>query len=322
MQDCFFFLLLLSRTVTAENCSRDLAVNPYPQFQIVAAAKTGSTSMYSYLCDHPDIQCAARKKELNLLRGSNIKLKTKKDRLQGLEWYQSTGFGVPHKSEQNMKIKKITFEASVHYYHHKRALENLHGILPCSKIVWILRNPLPRALSEYMHQAVKSRTYPSFATILEKEVKAIQTCQGKNAELKLDFEHGFENTLFKCLARFKLKKYALSTGFYAYFIHAWLEKFPFDQNLFLDYDSFRRNPEETLQKLTQFLGVSPISNISLRWKYNKANTRDGRAVAIREKSLKLPAPIRAKTVEVLRPQVEKVYEYIGENLEWKLDKLS
>ena len=32
---------------------------------------------------------------------------------------------MPHKLKQNMKIKKITFEASVHYYHHKRALENL-----------------------------------------------------------------------------------------------------------------------------------------------------------------------------------------------------
>ena len=72
------YFFLLSPVVMAENCSQDLGANPYPQFQIVAAAKTGSTSMYSYLCDHPDIQCAARKKELNLLRGNNIRLKTKK----------------------------------------------------------------------------------------------------------------------------------------------------------------------------------------------------------------------------------------------------
>ena len=194
--------------------------------------------------------------------------------------------------------------------------------MPCSKIVWILRNPLPRALSEYMHQAVKSRSYPPFAAILGTEVEAIQYCQGNSAKRKLDFEHGFENVLFKCLARFKLKKYTLSTGFYAYFIYAWLEKFPFDRHLFLDYDHFKRNPEETLQRLTRFLGISPFSSISLRWKYNKANTRDGRAVAIREKSLRIPRHIRTKIVEVLNPQVEKVYEYIGENFEWNLDKLS
>jgi len=44
----------------------------YPQFQIISAAKTGSTSMYSYLCQHPSIQCLAKKKETNLLRSKEM----------------------------------------------------------------------------------------------------------------------------------------------------------------------------------------------------------------------------------------------------------
>ena len=60
----------------AHECSKELRMNPFPQFQIIAAAKTGSTSLYSYLCDHPEIHCAAKKKELNLLRTKGTTLKS------------------------------------------------------------------------------------------------------------------------------------------------------------------------------------------------------------------------------------------------------
>jgi len=207
----------------------------------------------------------------------------------------------------------------VHYYHHKTALENLHSILPCSRIVWMLRNPLPRALSEYLHQAVKSKSYPTFVSILSDEVRAIKKCS-KGAEES--YLKGFENKLFKCLARFKLKKYTLSTGFYAYFIHAWTEKFPFEQNLFLDYDTFRSDPHNTLNKISSFLGVATFENVTARWKYNKANTRDGIAKLLRKKSLNMPQKLKVDVVNVVQPQVDKLYELVQENYEWKIDSLS
>jgi hypothetical protein len=60
------------QSADCSNCSRDLRENPFPQFQIISAAKTGSTSLYSYLCEHPSIDCAAKRKELNLLRSYQI----------------------------------------------------------------------------------------------------------------------------------------------------------------------------------------------------------------------------------------------------------
>ena len=70
------FVLSWAYYACALECSEDLRMNPYPQFQIVAAAKTGSTSLYSYLCEHPMIQCAAKKKELNLLRTNSMNVKS------------------------------------------------------------------------------------------------------------------------------------------------------------------------------------------------------------------------------------------------------
>lgn len=59
---CSFFLEGLSK------CPNNVFEQQYPQFQIIAAAKTGSTSLYSYLCQHHSIECLAKKKETNLLR--------------------------------------------------------------------------------------------------------------------------------------------------------------------------------------------------------------------------------------------------------------
>ena len=60
------------------NCPENLLEQTPPQFQIIAAAKTGSTSLYSYLCKHPEIQCFAKRKELNLLRQAHMKVGTEK----------------------------------------------------------------------------------------------------------------------------------------------------------------------------------------------------------------------------------------------------
>lgn len=186
----------------------------------------------------------------------------------------------------------------------------------------MLRNPLPRALSEYLHQAVKSKKYPRFISIVRDEVRALKFCYQRNIQHGFGFKAGFENILFKCLANFKLKKYTLSTGFYAYFIHAWTDKFPIDQHLFLNYDEFRKNPEETLLKISEFLGIEAAPKLETRWKYNKANTRDGVAAKIRNKSKVLPSNLLSDIETLLYPQVQEIYEIIGKNFQWELDSLS
>lgn len=235
-----------------------------------------------------------------------------------LKQYQQNGFSFPERRTLN----GITFEASIHYYHHKSARDNLFAILPCSKIIWMLRNPLPRALSEYLHQAVKSKKYPPFISVVQAEVKATKKCYHKNTGQGFDFKAGFENRLFKCLSNFKLKKYSLSTGFYAYFIYAWIEKFPIDQHLFLNYDEFRRNPEATLRKISEFLAIEAPPKLDTRWKYNKANTRDGIAAKIRNISSVLPVRLLSEITKLLHPQVTEIYKVTGENFQWKLDSLS
>ena len=218
------------------------------------------------------------------------------------------------KAPSNMNKSYITFEASIHYYHHRSALENMHALLPCSRIIWILRNPLSRAFSEYLHQAVKSKEYPTFEFVVKKEVEALRVCSKK----EFVFESGFDNPLFRCLERFKLKKYMLSTGFYAYFIHAWLEKFPVEQHLFLDYERFKADPEFVLRQITNFLHIPYSPILKPLWKYNKANTNDGKAAKLRKQNMVLKKELLNEVERYVGPHVEELYKTINEDFGWNL----
>jgi len=185
-------------------------------------------------------------------------------------------------------------------------------------LIWILRNPLPRAISEYLHQAVKNKKYPSFNSLINAEIDAIQYCRRKN---KIRFDGHFENSFFQCLGKFRLKKYALSTAFYGFFISAWLKNFPREQHLFLDYEEFRRNPQLTVEKISLFLGISLPPELNHTWKYNKANTREGKAIKKREE-ISIPHTMRSKLIQELRFFTLPLYNLIGNNFNWTFDSMS
>lgn len=51
----------------------------------------------------------------------------------------------------------ITLEASIWYYTNQLAAENAAAAIPCARLVWILRNPLPHARSLYFHMLQTSQ---------------------------------------------------------------------------------------------------------------------------------------------------------------------
>ena len=233
--------------------------------------------------------------------------------MKGLKLYLAKGFDT-----SNLVQPFITFEASIHYYHHRTARDNLYSLLPCSRLIWILRNPLPRAVSEYLHQAVKSTAYPEFSKIITAELAAIRKCRNKQ---ELDLREGFDNSLFRCLSKFKLKKFMLSTAFYVYFINAWLQKFPREQHYFLDYEEFRYNPQRSVEKISSFLGLNTPPLLNYTWKYNKANTRDGIADKKRSR-IKLSSALRKEILLQVGPFVDELYELIKQHYAWEVDSLT
>lgn len=102
---------------------------------IIGAAKAGTTSLFQYLCQHPNI-VSPNTKELKYFRMSRQK--------NGLKWYLSN---FPLKNE---KKKKLTFEATPTYlYKGQKSAKPIAKLWPEIKCIAILRDPVKRAFSQW-----------------------------------------------------------------------------------------------------------------------------------------------------------------------------
>jgi hypothetical protein len=113
-----------------------------PNFIIIGAMKGGTTSLYHYIASHPDIVPSSIK-ETNYFN-------TIADLCKGLSWYKSL-----------FRNKgKYAFEASTNYT--KRHIfpgvpERMYSILPKVKLIYILRDPIERIVSHYIHNYAHGR---------------------------------------------------------------------------------------------------------------------------------------------------------------------
>jgi hypothetical protein len=137
-----------------------------PNFLIIGAAKSGTTALYAYLRQHPEIFMSTPK-ELRYfsyygpfpkeLSGEHIHPGVKT-----LNEYEKYFEGV--------RGEKIIGEASPMYLYRPGTAEKIKNLIPDVKMLAILRNPIDRAYSSYMH-AIRDWKEPlkSFKLALEKE---------------------------------------------------------------------------------------------------------------------------------------------------------
>ena len=111
-----------------------------PTFVIIGAMKSGTTSMYRYLSEHPEI-CMSKPKELNFFM-------EERNFDKGLRWYEDrfTANGAKAYGEASPGYTKYpTFDG---------VPERMHCILPNAKLIYILREPIKRLLSHHTHSYV------------------------------------------------------------------------------------------------------------------------------------------------------------------------
>ena len=112
-----------------------------PDFIIIGGQKCGTTSLHQYLQQHPDI-AMSKWKELQFFADPKVW-----DR--GLKWYAS-----------NFEFSEaLTGEASPQYSWQPFAAEapkRMHSVVPGAKLIYIVRDPIDRVLSQYsdyLHQS-------------------------------------------------------------------------------------------------------------------------------------------------------------------------
>lgn len=107
-----------------------------PTFIIIGGMKCGTSSLYNYLSVHPEIQMSDPK-ELSFFI-------LEKNYAKGLDWYRSffKGEARAH-GEASTDYTKYPTYAGVP--------ERMYSLLPDVKLIYLVRNPIERIASQYVH---------------------------------------------------------------------------------------------------------------------------------------------------------------------------
>lgn len=213
-----------------------------PDFLIIGAQKSGTTSLFNYLNEHPRIIMTALKEihffDLNFDKGFNWYNEFFKDK--ETNWYNK--FFKDKSSSSNIKG-----EATPYYLFHPCVPERVFTYLPGVKMIVMLRNPADRAYAQYFHEIrIKSETNSEFLEAIALEEKRLENAEIQllNGTVSYHFSHQHHSYIARSL--------------YTNQIERWLSYFPKSQFLFIKSESFFSNPKEQLKKVYEFLDIQVI----------------------------------------------------------------
>lgn len=201
------------RTATYYNCSysnQSFRLPTVPQFLIVGAQKSGTTAIYEFLKQHPQIQGSiapethffdwhfpkgpeARKKFLEM---NNLKNNISKEELQcATRKVYADSFFIDSRivAQDTMYVEKTPS-----YLFLPDTPERISTTCFWKpKVIVVLRNPIDRAFSHYkMKILVKGR---SFDTIIDEEMKSLHTVGLSQAPLRMEQNFTLEDPRFDAL---------------------------------------------------------------------------------------------------------------------------
>lgn len=196
-----------------------------PNFIVIGAAKAGTTALYWYLADHPQVFMTSMK-ETNFFA-------------YGLDDQGKLLYGDPelhHFPVRSLRQYKLLFEdaddataigeASPIYLECPQAAGRIARLIPDAKIICGLRDPVDRAYSDYL-MYLRSRKRR-----LEPEADLTPT-----AAWTQPYSHWMQ------------------IGLYHGLLLRYFDVFPSEQIHVFLFDDFRKNSREVMQNIYRFLGV-------------------------------------------------------------------
>ena len=204
-------------------------------FFIVGAPKAGTTSLYHYLSEHPQVEMSSQK-EPDYFSDKAINeqgMYYTKNRVNSLAKYESLFV---------QKESVVYGEASVSYLFYENVPEDIKKYNPNAKIIIMLRDPIERAFSHYLMDYRLGLISDSFENVLAKISKH------KNAHL---FYQQY----------IEVSKYSKQ-------IQRYLDFFKKENILFIDYEDFKKNVSKTVDQVYNFLNISTEFVADINTKHN------------------------------------------------------
>ncbi len=208
---------------------------PLPDFLVIGAQKSGTSSLNKYLNQHPLLFSSSIKNEIHFF-DSGIHTQKRDNYERGEAWYRAH-FPLQWSISKESRV----FETTPLYIFHPFAAERIHKMIPEIKLVALLRNPTERAISHYF---MVKRKYREPLPMLE----AFQMEERRQEEL---LSHtGSRKTL---LTDYSYK----ARGCYAAQLATYYKFFPKDHILLLKSEDFFDDPIGTLKQVFAFVDVNP-----------------------------------------------------------------
>ncbi len=255
-----------------------------PEFLIIGAAKSATTTLYAYLEQSPHVAWSLRKEAFFFNQTFHW----------GLNWYRAF---FPLRSQVRRQARRIggqvqTGEGSPDYLFHPHVARRVKDTLPDVKLVAILRNPIDRAYSFYKHQIMRTNEPLTFEEAIDAEEKRLK---GELERMESDDRY----------ASFARQHYSYKArGRYMEQLDRWLEHFPREQILVQLTDDLRSEPQATVDELTQFLGL-PAIEVQI-----PKRTHEGVRIDAMQDA------VRARLVEYFRPHNARLEQFLGRDLNW------
>ena len=125
-----------------------------PNFLLIGAAKAGTSSLYGYLKQHPQIYMSPIKEpRFFALEGETLNFNGP---TRGINQTSINTLEAYSQLFQKVTTEKAIGEASTIYLSSPKAPERIKHYLPDVKLIAILRDPSERAFSSYMHLVSKT----------------------------------------------------------------------------------------------------------------------------------------------------------------------
>lgn len=246
-----------------------------PNFLIIGTAKSGTSSLYSYLKQHPQIFMSA----------------LKEPRFFGWR-YEAQEFKGPG-DNQSPVVKTITEyerlfsgaegkaaigEASPSYLYNPLSAEEIRRTIPHAKLIAILRHPAERAYSHYLELIRDDReTVSSFERALASEKQRID-------------------------AGWHWAWHYTKMGLYYQQLKRYYDRFPREQIRVFLQEELDNEPQRVLQEIYRFLGVRSDVTADLSVRHNRSGIPRNRSLnellegrSLAKEGLKLIIPQRIRT---------------------------
>jgi hypothetical protein len=232
-----------AKTLTGRNPGNGRVL---PDFLVIGAAKSGTTSLFDWMCQHPAIMRPTTdgrpRKELGYF-DFQFHLRT--------DWYRAH---FPLERDRRQFVQRhghpfLTGEATASYLSDHWVPKRVAGLLPDVKLIVTLRNPVDRAYSAFqMSRREGLEEHESFESAIAFEHERLAPLQ---EQIRRDPRY--------------IPAMPPPLGYWSYLqrsrydehIARWLEFFGRDQLLFLKFEDLAAAPQQTLDGVYEFLGLAP-----------------------------------------------------------------